>query len=379
LTVDGYGWDVTHDAVVDAGTAPLHAVKNFVNCRFSNWRGEMIKSVVSGLDGFIGVTNCAFLNGSGSGFNFTFTHCIDGCTFSNLDMAMEFYTGYMTGSSIFENSTVTNVRGGIVLVGALTNRVMPPYIISGNSIAPTQFGVLLGPARNVSIIGNQFYGGATGVGTDGAAYQGTDCNSNITVTQNGFHDTYQVFVVGGAGADLMENVLVSSNTAWEAWSFGGGYGWSTNVIFKGNSSLAGTNPKFQGGLTSGSLQGQWFFDDPSNVFPPASDTDTVGQTNVITYAQGRLHNAWTAVTNSVFVLDDKSPQQIPPGAQLVIAHTGSHPATYYMSDTDTNAAGIVLMGGDTIDCQWSNGRWNMTAHFSSLLQPPDNVHVITNN
>ncbi len=31
LTADGSGWDVTHDAVVDAGQPPLHAVKRFLN------------------------------------------------------------------------------------------------------------------------------------------------------------------------------------------------------------------------------------------------------------------------------------------------------------------------------------------------------------
>jgi hypothetical protein len=231
----------------------------------------------------------------------------------------------------------------------------------------------------VNIIGNQFYGGGQGVCTQGAAYQGTDCNGNINIVQNGFHDTYEVFLVGGVGADRMENVLVSSNTAWGAWSFGGGYGWSTNVVFRGNSSLADTNSSQQGGLNGTGLLGQWFLDDPSNAFPPPTETDVVGKTNVITYAMGRLHNIWTAATNSVYMLDDKSPLQVPPGAQLVILHTGAHPATYYLSDTDTNATGITLLSGDEVQCQWSNGSWNMTAHFSTLLQSPQNLRVTRTN
>ena len=36
--------------------------------------GEMVKSVASLMDGYIEVTNCAFLDGVASGFNFNFTH-----------------------------------------------------------------------------------------------------------------------------------------------------------------------------------------------------------------------------------------------------------------------------------------------------------------
>jgi len=92
---DGSGWDVTHAAVIDFGQAPLHAYKGFINCRFVHWRGEMVKSVVAGMDGLIQMTNCSFVDGQASGFNFNFTHEINGCLFSNLFMAMEFYEGYM--------------------------------------------------------------------------------------------------------------------------------------------------------------------------------------------------------------------------------------------------------------------------------------------
>jgi len=53
----------------------------------------MVKSVVGGMDGLIQMTNCAFLDGNASGFNFAFTHNINGCLFSNVFMAMEFYEG----------------------------------------------------------------------------------------------------------------------------------------------------------------------------------------------------------------------------------------------------------------------------------------------
>ena len=183
--VDGTGWDTTHDAVVDMGAAPLHANKQFINCAFVHWRGEMVKSVATWDAGFIGVTNCVFQDGDGSGYNFNWTpHVINGCLFSNLNMAMEFYVGTMQTNSFFENSVVTNTRIGIVLVGGVTNHPSPGYSIVNNTISATDYEICLGPARNVTISGNTLVGGTAGVATDGFAYQGTDCNQNILLQSN---------------------------------------------------------------------------------------------------------------------------------------------------------------------------------------------------
>lgn len=372
LTVDGYGWDDTHDAVVDIGTAPLHAIKNFVNCRFTNWRGEMLKSVVSGMDGYIGVTNCAFLNGSASGFNFNFTHRISGCTFSNLDMAMEFYAGYMLGDSVFENSIITNTRGGIVLSGALTNRTMPSYTIRGNSIAANQFGVIFGPAQNVSVTGNQFYGAAQAIKTDGAAYQGSACNSGISIVGNVFNGSYQVFLVGGAGADRIQNVVLSSNIAWNCNTFGTGYGWSSNIFF-GNNVSSNSSP---GNLGSGGLTGQWFLDDPSNNFPPNFISDVIGQTNLISYSTGSRQLLWVPKTNSVFLVDDGFPLQIPAGAQLTISNSGPSAVPVFLSNTRPGAQAVTLAMNSVLNCLWTNGAWTSVAQLQpglgqvSLRPPP---------
>ena len=128
-TTDGAGWDVTHDAVMDTGNAPLHRFKAFRNCSFLHWRGEMLKSVSDWNAGFVEVTGCRFKDGNASAFNLSFSHRIDGCRFSQLDMAMEFYEGRMESPSVFENSTVSDVRGDLVIVGALTNHPAPCYSV----------------------------------------------------------------------------------------------------------------------------------------------------------------------------------------------------------------------------------------------------------
>ena len=136
---DGGGWDITHDAVVDVGPPPTHPDKRFVNCRFVHWRGEMVKSVTTYDSGMILVTNCSFIDGNGSGYNFCWTpHLITGCFFSNLDIAMEYYVGTMKSASVFENSTLINLRQGIVLEGARVGQPSPGYTIQGNQFLTIQ-------------------------------------------------------------------------------------------------------------------------------------------------------------------------------------------------------------------------------------------------
>jgi hypothetical protein len=369
-TNDGAGWDVTHDAVVDIGPPPLHAFKQFVNCTFTHWRGEMVKSVASLMDGYIEMTNCAFLDGEASGFNFNFTHRITGCTFSNLDMAMEFYVGYMTGPSVFENSTVTNVHNAIVLVGALTNHPTPSYTISGNTFAPSGAGLLMGPARNVTISSNQFFGGNIGIGTDDYAYQGSGINSNIVILANVFQNTGTPFNVAGDGTDSIVNVTITSNQAWNCGRFADGYGWSSNVVFRSNRS---------GGLHAGllysqQLLGQWFTDDPSNIFPWFTVYDTPPTPDPVTYANGMHQRLFPSATNSVFVIDATHPRQIPPGATLIINNGGTKTCSL-LSGVSNGLAPVLMPAGKTLLYQWQNGAWKSGTNLPTP-PPPQNLRIL---
>ncbi|HXD00704.1 MAG TPA: NosD domain-containing protein [Verrucomicrobiae bacterium] len=333
----------------------------------------MIKSVTTANSGLNEVTSCSFIDGDGSGFNLNWTpHVISGCLFSNVDMAEEYYVGTMNAASVFQNSVITNTRIGIVLVGALSNSPSPGYSIVGNSIASSKYGIMMGPARNLTIAGNTFWGGYGGVATDGAGYQGTDFNQDILVENNQFMQIWNPIVIGGIGVDRIQNLTVSSNLSSGCNAFGSGWGWMSNVVCIGNREMNTTNAP----LNSTQIGGQYFFDDPSNDFPPNMNYGFAGASNVITYALGMRHQLWTSLTNAVFVLDDTQPQQIPPGAQLVILNTSAFPVPVYLS-TAMSGTPTILSNGATATCDWSNGVWMLARLVSADLAPPTNLRVLS--
>jgi len=367
----GGGWDVTHDAVVDLGKPPYHTNKFFVNCSFEHWRGEMVKSVVNWTAGFIAMTNCAFYDGDGSGFNFNWTpHVINGCLFSNLSMAIEFYVGTMQTNCIFENCVITNTRIAITLVGALSNYPPPIYYIVSNTISASKYDICLGPVRNVQITGNTFLGGGIGVATDGYSYQGTDFNGNITVENNQFNRTIYPVGICGGGEDRLVDMTVKNNTAWGCKSFASGYGWSSNIVFLENSSFQPSGP---GGLDSTALAGQWFIDQMSNNFP--MNVLYIGKnnpTNTLSYATGMLQELEGSNPNGVVFLDDGSPQHIPSEAELVITNASPYAVTICHSSTQPLASPITLPTGTCFTYAWSNGMWNL----ATGLLPPSGLHIV---
>jgi hypothetical protein len=354
-TTDGAGWDVTHDAVVDCGTTPLHAFKAFRNCRFTHWRGEMLKSGVSMTDGFIEVSDCLFVDGNASGFNFSFSHTINGCTFSNLFLALEFYQGYCTKPCYFQNSIITNIAGNVMAItGALKDHVQPSYNIVSNSFFLSRgYGILTTPAQNLFVIGNRFIcrevAPAIGLGCEG--YQGTAINSNIVVAFNSFSNASDAVVILGGGLNRIANVLICSNRAESVLTFASGYGWSTNVWFLGNVSTSGRP------LLSGQLQGQWFLDDVSNCFPPWTVGDAGDRTNIVTYAMGMRQETWNSKPDSAFAIDDVQPEKIPPGAVLTIIHRGKYPLRLSLSSSRPGATPMVISNGCTATCAWVDGAW----------------------
>lgn len=354
---DGSGWDETHDAVVDSGRAPLHRVKEFRNCRFTHWRGEILKSVNSGWDGFVLVTNCVFDDGNASGFNFTFTHDITGCTFSNLFQVLEFYQAYCSNACFFQHNFVTDIRGNVMAIcGARTNSVNPPYHIADNTFYLTgNFGILTTPAQNLYVTGNQFICTNTtaALGLGCAGYQGSAINSNIVVAGNHFIGSYYAIEVLGSGVNRTADMLVCSNTATGIHAFAGGYGWSTNVIIRDNRSSTG--------LAEGDLKGQWFRDDPSNEFPPREISGRSG-TNVISYIAGARQEITASKTNCIFALDDSQPERIPTGAVLQIMFEGKYAAPLYISSIRGKTAPVMLPAtAGVIACVWTNKAWSLVS------------------
>ena len=109
---------------------------------------------------------------------------------------------------------------------------------------------------------------------------------------------------------------------------------------------------------------------PTN-FPPYSQSDTTGITNTITYATGMRQQIGANVTNSVWVIDDTHPQQVPPGAVLQITYNGNYPVSLYFS-VSMSGTPIVLATGQTVSYQWTNGVW---VNISSATNAPAVIQV----
>jgi Right handed beta helix region len=352
-TNDGMGWDITHDAVLDAGPQPLHSMKVFRNCIFQHWRGEILKGVSGAMNGFIEVTGCSFYDGNASAFNFDVSHHINHCTFSHLDMAMEFYEGRMNQPSLFENSSVSDVRADLVIVGALTNHPSPLYTIRNNYLqASNGFGIFLNPAKNVLIESNRFEGQSFCIG-NGAGAQGTDYSHDIVIRGNTATNGGNLFLVQCGYSQRFENILVTGNIISGRGGLGCGWGYSTNVTFSNNIATNGAL-----GFGGSRLTGQWFLDDPSNHYPPTHIDNWQGITNIMTYANGVRQGAYPTKSNSVFLIDDASPEKIPSGAMMTISNQGNHPTPLYLSSTHpAQSHDDILMPSNTITCTWTNGEW----------------------
>lgn len=361
--IDGSGWDLFHSAVVDMESGPLHSMKKFLSCEFVHWRGEILKSTSSWTNGFIDVTDCNFHDGNASAFNFSFAHHIDHCVFSNLKMAMEFYEGRTTAPSRFENCKVCDVSADLAIVGALTNHLSPSYTIRNNLFQSGAFGILLGPAENVTIAKNKFIGQGFAIGT-GPGYQGTACNRNITIDRNTFSNVGDALLVQAGGPDRIENVTLSGNLIEGRGHLGCGWGWSTNVVFSNNIATNGA-----GGLDGSRLTGEWFLDDLSDHFPPHPTGSSDHDTNIVSYAFGARQQTRATRNHSVFLIDDSQPDKIPPQAKMIIAHEGPISAPLFLSTSRSNQApAIVMKAGSMVNCAWTNGSWKVSSENESIIK-----------
>lgn len=126
-------------------------------------------------------------------------------------MAMEFYEGYMVYPSVFENSSVSDVRADLVIVGALTNHPAPLYTIRNNDFQADQFGIFVNPAKNILIESNRFEGQGFCIG-NGAGAQGTDYCHDIIIRANVCTNAGALFLVQCGYNNRMEKVLITGNS-----------------------------------------------------------------------------------------------------------------------------------------------------------------------
>jgi hypothetical protein len=354
---DGDGWDITHGAVIDLGRQPLHEFKAFRNCLFQHWRGEILKGTSGAMSGFVEVTGCDFHDGNASAFNFDVAHHIDRCSFKHLDMAMEFYEGRMDRPSCFENSSVSDVRADLVIVGALTNHPAPLYTIRNNDLQSSNgFGVFLNPAKNILIESNRFSEQGFCIG-NGAGAQGSACSHDIVIRENTATNGGNLFLVQCGYNNRFENILITGNVVNGRGNLGCGWGYCTNVTFSNNIATNGAS-----GIQGERLKGEWFYDDLSNQYPPHSVYNYTNSTNIITYANGAQQTATPTKTNSLFQIDDSQPEKIPAGARMIISYHGSstNGSSLFLSSTHpAQKPDALLTTNNTVRCIWMNGGWRL--------------------
>jgi hypothetical protein len=370
-TGNGDGWDVTHDAICDEGTPPLHINKTLSNLTIRNWRGEQLKSSVGGWDGFITITNCSITDGDGSGVNFSFSHNIVNCYFANLCETMEFWQGYASNSCYFQGNFVTNVGAFLAINGAQTNSPNPAYFIQGNTFyGGTGNGIQTCPVQNLTVRSNLFINGVPLV-LGVAGYQGSGVNSNIVVSGNVFTNPYAAIVLEGTGANSVYNLTVTNNTVYGGQWFACGYGWGTNLMFANN-----TTYNMTVGVDCSAFSGQWLLDN-KNQFPVQTVYDSSAVSNVVSYAHGSHALTYPYFnTNSIFVLDDTHPLQVPRGAVMAVTNSGTHPGTLYLSQSMSGKA-ISMANGYSGTFYWNGSAW--TTNSVSLLFAPSNLRYSAQN
>lgn len=367
----GDGWDTSHCAVIDVGTPPLPATQIFQNISVKNWRGEQFKGTVANTDGFISISNCSFTGGDASGINFSFTHNINNCYFDGLAEAMEFYQGYASNTCCFQNCVITNMGGALMAIdGATIGAPNPSYVVRNNQfyMQNGNNGLQIVTGQNLTITNNLFAGCGTAIPIGIASYYpNEDINSNIWIFNNVFSNNSISIEIEGAFASALNHLLVSNNTAYYPGGagFASGYGWGTNMVFVKNKTYG-----LSYGLNNPTMMGQWYLDDGSNQFPTNWLADYNGTTNVVSYAYGMRQNVYATKANSVFVLDDTHPRQMPPRAVMVIYHNYSPASALYLSTSMTGTP-ISMTNGYCGTFYWNplTSAWSPNNPSVALMPP----------
>ena len=378
---DGAGWDGTSFAGLDNGVEPLNIFKEFVNCRFQHFRGEIIKGITGGAGKeTILVTNCVFTDGNATAFNYNFAHTITGCTFSNMYQIEEFYLRWPTNAgSYFINNICTNIEHNFISLngGTYYNQ---PYVIS-NNIFYQRGGNGIGtcPATSVTIVSNQFicnpkcYNICIVLGE--AGYQGCSINSNIEISCNIFVAPSQVVEIAGGTSstspERVENVRVFGNTVTRTDSGVNvlmSYNWQTNVTFYSNdiSGVTGGVVSF----SSGQYGSQYALVGTNNNYWGHFFTSN-GSINALSYGGGSRWKCSEPYYNkSLYTLCDSDSSQIPAGAQILITNATSNASAIpiYLNSALTRGP-VILPYRKALCFYWSKSGWQTNSTLNQLLPP----------
>lgn len=385
-TVDGSGWDETHDAYLTSGNSfPTLTHQVLTNVAFVHWRGEIAKSLDANTNGNLQIINCVFGDGNASAINVYPALNITNCVFTNLFQVGEYYQAYSTNTSYFQNNFVTNITGnGLAINGGKGSN--PPFVIQNNIFCFSGGdGILTVPADNLLIVSNQFFN--TGYPMDivlgAAGYQGTFDNSNILIEANTFVNPHGVIEFAGGISSTdpqrIEDVMVVGNVIYSTNSPGSvgvvvDYNWAKNVYFYSNSASG----QDWYSLNSGAYGSPYVnFGTNNNIwgFPLFDNPDKPSRTNGVSYGQGSLFHLGSAYTNSVFYVSDSDSNQIPAGAQIVINSTCNNGfASPLYLNSAVSGVPLMVTNGQTVVLNWSGSQWTAD-NSSTKLPPPFNLQA----
>jgi PKD repeat protein len=383
--VDGRGWDGLSYAGLDEGAEPLNTFKEFANCEFRHFRGEIIKGITgNALSETILVTNCFFWDGNATAFNYNYAHTIAGCVFSNMYQIEEFYLKYPTNApSYFINNYAMNISHNFVSLngGTLTNE---PYIISNNVFCCTMNGngVATCPASSVLIVSNLFiqepgaYTIGVSIGEAGAQPGQTGAiNTNIVVAGNTFSNAfYQYFACGGGyvgDPNTASDVVFSNNVIYGAEYvnlYVGGI--ATNVSVVGNNCF-GASLKLSSGLHGSPYP---YVGTNNNYWTSVLDDGGFGNPNIISYSGGSSYNLTYPYTPSVKnYLTVADGRQIPVGAAILFTNTtynyagGGGPVQVYLDGPNYAGPSITVPSGGSVAVFWRGNGWatNTAVQFTA--------------
>jgi lysophospholipase L1-like esterase len=382
---DGSGWDTTHHAIADSGSAynvngtlvqwQMHQLKVFTNCTFQHWRGEMLICWTADItNAFNDIANCTFWDGNATADNMYYGQHVHGCTFNTILKVMEYYQYNASFPTVFENNMWTNLinDGGsyyaLTLVGATTNATPPSFTIS-NNIFHDESGmnaIQFSPAANVSVVGNSFIGSGAGIVFTSAGVQPSDGSAipvmtNFFIANNTFSNSANPLSMDGYS---VANVLISNNVGI-AVNIAAGY--KTNIDLAYNTGGALNAGPATPGSGTGIQAGNYCVDETNNAFLPLyldnggyAVTDTT-----VSYGNGRVH--LLKYYNSTYYLDDSSLN--PPGAILAVevnTYTGQNITNFYLSATSPGTP-RTLINGTTNYFHWIGDAWSS---FDPSLHPP---------
>jgi hypothetical protein len=377
---DGSGWDVTHKAIYYAASPTTLSQLTITNCLFTQWHGETIQGADAGT-GESDIGNCWFIDGNAPALLFNGPHtyrdnfCTDYYQFAQDGQAIS-----VAGTSVIERNVVTNIDHGVLisLTGADKNFNGPAYLIRSNIFTGTNaYAITTAGAKNISISTNRFNGSMIGLGVSGNI--GNFWNSNIVVYSNTFvGSTVAVYFRGSGPANFVQSVAISNNTAtiagtdYFAEALLAGNTFYTNVLLYGNTANKG--------VANLDTVGQWFYDDPSNAFPPKDTSDFVGVTNTLTYSYGARQRVQVALSQSKFILDDTHPLQVPTNAMMGITNLTALTIPVYLS-ASMNANPVNISPNSYTNVFWvpQVNIWSLSPFIFAASCSPADIQVAINS